>query len=294
MNRDFCAFLDTWLDDWLAGRLPADVARGIDAHVEVCERCRRLVGVVRNADTTSDIEDVDPDLIASVLGRTTGSPCGQAEGLLPALVDDQLDADTADLLRDHLSHCDGCARLLAVLEESRLVLPALAELQAPPALVARVLAATSRREERSPFVEWWFRVLARPRASLEIAYVATVLIVALLGNPVSAFQEARERAGQLAASAPVAQLRGQLPDAVQAAGTIGRALSGLAAAANAVVDEISARWRQVRSLLDAIERAVGNAFDWLASVDLAQTIRDVEQALRPRAEPAPAGQPQRR
>jgi anti-sigma factor RsiW len=293
MNGDLCTFVDTWLDDWLAGRLPADVGHRIEAHVAVCNRCRRLVDVVRDAGATSDIEDEDADLLAPVLGRTTGSPCLQAEGLLPALVDSQLDEDTSDLLRDHVSHCDRCGRLLAVLEESRQVLPTLAELQAPPALAARVLAATSRRQARPPFAEWWLRVIARPRASLELAYVATVLIVAVLGNPVAAFEQARERAGRLAASAPVAQLSEQLPDAAEAVGTVGRVLNGLAAAANAVVDEVSARWRQVRSLLDTIEGAIADAVRWLASVDLAKVLRDVEHALQPRTEPASSGQPQR-
>ena len=102
MNRDFCAFVDTWLDDWLAGGLPADVARRIDAHVARCDRCRRLVAIVRDAETTSDTQREDTDLLASVLDRTTGSPCSHAEGLLPDLVDEQLDADTSNLLRDHV------------------------------------------------------------------------------------------------------------------------------------------------------------------------------------------------
>lgn len=294
MNRDHCAFVDTWLDDWLGGRLPADVTRRIDAHVAACDRCRRLAAIVRDAEAPSAGQDEEVDLLASVLDRTSGSACSRAEQLLPAVADNELDADSREVLRDHLSHCDGCSRLLAVLAESRDVLPALAELRTPPGFVERVLAATSRREQPSPLVAWWLRILARPRASLELAYVATVVIVALLGNPVAAFEQARAEAGRLAGVVPVAQITEQLPIGSEAVGTIGRFLSGAVFAANQVVREVAARWQQALNWLDAIETAVADGLAWVRHIDLAKTLQDAGQALRARGQPAAAEQPGKR
>ena len=293
MNRDLCAFVDTWLDDWLAGRLPADAARRIDAHVAGCDRCRRLAAVVRGAEATSDVPDAEVDLLAPVLDRTSGSACSRAEQLLPALADNELEGDSADILRDHLSHCDACAQLLAVLRESRTVLPALAEIRTPPGLVERVLDATSRRERPSPFVEWWLRILARPRASLELAYVATVLMVVLLGNPIAAFNGARERAGRLAGVVPVARLSEQLPISGETVGTIGRFLDGVASAANDVVREVEARWQQALTWLNGIETAVSDAITWLRGVDLVKLLRDAGQALNAGGQPV-AQEPSRK
>lgn len=300
MNRADCTFVDTWLDDWLAGRLPDEVAWRVEEHVRECERCRRLAAIVRDAEATHLSEaSGHADLLPAVLDRTTGSPCARAEELLPALVDDELDADSREILRTHVSHCEGCSRLLAVLEESRSVLPALAELQTPASLTERVLEATSRGPQRSAFARaglpsvasalacrWWRSVLARPRASLELAYIGTVLIVVLLGNPVAAFRGAGEQAGRLAGAVPVARLTEQLPLKEAAMGTMARLFGGLTAAANVIATEISERWRQARALISEIETTIGDAIKWLATFDLRQAIRGAEQAVQPRGQPA--------
>jgi anti-sigma factor RsiW len=305
VNRVDCTFVDTWLDDWLVGRLPDEVARHVEEHVRECERCRRLAAIVRDAEAM-DLSEAGghADLLPAVLDRTTGSPCARAEELLPALVDDELDADSREILQTHVSHCEGCSRLLAVLEESRSVLPALAELQTPAGLTERVLEATSRGPQRSAFARGglpsaasalgWQSVLARPRASLELAYIGTALIVVLLGNPVAAFRGAGEQAGRLAGAVPVARLTEQLLVKEAAVGTMARLFGRLTAAANAIATEISERWRQARALINEIETTIGDAIKWLATADLRQAIRGAEQALQPRGQPAPEGQQRKR
>jgi anti-sigma factor RsiW len=285
-----CALVDTWLDDWAAGRAPDDLARRIDAHIALCDRCRRLLATVIDDGPQPGGAGEDPDLLPDVLGRTTGSPCAQAEELLPALVDDHLDADSRDILRGHVSHCEACARLLTVLQEAQLALPALAEIPPPLGFAERVLAATSAAPRRGSVAAWWLRLLARPRASLELAYIGTVLIVVLLGNPVAAFHGAREEAGRLASAVPVARLAGELPVKDAAIGTVARLLDGLTSAASAVATEISTKWRQARALVDGIEGAVGEAINWIAHLDLKRVIRGAEQSLRPPPRPSADGQ----
>lgn len=293
MIRDECAFVDTWLDDWLAGRLSADAARRIATHVESCERCRRLADIVRDAadDRTLSVmtADADHDLLPGVMDRTSGSPCARAEQLLPDLVDGDLDADTRGVLADHLAHCDSCSTLLAALEESRQALPALVELVTPPGFVEGVLEATSRRERRSWLGEWWLRMLARPRASLELAYVATVLLVVFLGNPVSAFQHARNGAEQLVGRVPVSQIAEQLP-ASEAAGTVSRIASSVKLTLDAITNEMARRWAQSRELFDALRSTMRSAIDWLSSIDWKAAIGGAKQATPPPGRPAPVGQ----
>ena len=291
VTRPGCALVDTWLDDWLARRLPDGLARRFDEHLNACDRCRRLVAIAGGGDELPHEDGDDADLLPAVLGRTTGSPCARAERLLPALVDDQLDAGSREVLRDHVAHCHGCSQLLAALQEAEQVLPALAHIAPPPGLVEAVLRATSAAPRRAALAEWWLRVLARPRASLELAYVGTVLLVVLLGNPVAAFNEARVRAGELAGTVPVARLAGHLPAGDVAIGTIGRLLSPARWAIDAIATEIAERWRQTRALLDEVETAVGRAIKWLSTLDVKQGVRAAERALQPRGQPPAEQQP---
>ncbi len=288
-----CIFVDTWLDDWVAGRLPEHTARRVEQHVRDCARCGQLASIVRDAagDVDADRPAEDADLVASVLGRTSGSPCARAEELLPSFVDgdEALDAGGREILEAHLSHCEPCSRLLEVLQESRGVLPALAEMQPPPGFLQRVLAVTSRRPQYSPFVTWWMRLLDRPRASLELAYTVSVLLVVLLGNPVAAFHEARDQAVRFAGSVPVSRLTDQLPATEAATGTIGRLLGGLTSVANAITNEIVERWRQARALLDELEASAASAIKWLSTIDLARTLRGGAQPPPSRGEPEPVG-----
>lgn len=303
-NRADCALVDTWLDDWLAGHVPAQVAQRIANHLAGCPRCQRLAAIVRDDELRAGEFDGSPafgdgqggdaepgrrgDLVSAVLSQTTGSPCARAEALLPALADDELDAGSREILQAHLAHCDGCTRLLAALQEAARVLPALAEIQTPPGFAERVLHATTAAPSSRAFGgaawEWTLRILARPRASLELAYVATVLLVVLLGNPVAAFYQAEQRASQLAGAVPVAHLSEQLGITEAAAGTLGRIVAGVASVFSAVQSQIAAWWDQARAMMQGIGTAIGDAIAWITNVDVGRLFRTDTQ-------PPPRGQP---
>jgi hypothetical protein len=87
-----------------------------------------------------------------------------------------------------------------------------------PAFTARVLAATSRAAaEPSP---WWRRqwqaLVQRPRFALEAAYVLTVILMLLAGNPLAAVSRTAERAEPLVERlAPAARALDTRLDAVR-------------------------------------------------------------------------------
>jgi anti-sigma factor RsiW len=284
LNRADCAFVDRWLDDWLAGRLDPDVARRIDEHVAGCERCRQLKAIVAGSEADANGAPEDGAFLSAVMGQTTGSPCGRAETLLPALVDENLDADSREILQAHLAHCSGCSRLLAALQEAQRVLPTLAEIEPPLGFTQRVLGATVGAAPPP----WWLRVLARPRASLELAYVGAVLLVVLLGNPVVAFTQAEQRAGQLAGAVPVARLSEQLGVRDAATGIVAQLLSLATSVANAVQTEVANRLNEARALVQAVQTAIANAIAWIADIDVSQ-MRGRGQAPPPRGQPAEPG-----
>lgn len=280
LNRADCAFVDRWLDDWLAGRLDGDVARRIHEHVAQCDRCRQLSAIVADGERNPDETPADDNLLSAVLSRTIGSPCARAETLLPALVDNELDADSREMLEAHVVHCDQCSRLLGALQEAVQVLPALAEIEPPLGFTQRVLSATTAAV-RPP---WWLRILARPRASLELAYVGAVLLVVLLGNPVVAFYQAEQHASELAGAVPVARLSEQFGVRDAAVGTAARLLVAVGSVVNAVRAEIANRLNQIRAMLQGIETAIENGIAWIVRIDWKE-IFGGGQAAQPRGQP---------
>ncbi len=305
-NRTECAFVDTWLDHWMAGRVPDAVAHRLEAHIATCERCARLAAVVRGDEEHAGRNAAEVEFLSAVLDRTSGSACARAESQLPCLVDEELDAASREMLEGHLAHCTPCSRLLAALQEAEAVLPRLADVQPPPWFAESVLRATTAAEPLSAgvvrmrgraaaFGQWWLRVLARPRASLELAYAATVLLIVLFGNPVAAFHEAEQRAGRLAGTVPVARLTEELAVKKAAASTIERLIAPFVAVANAVANELSERWRQAHALMDQITARVADAVNWLATIDLRDVFGGQRTPARGQpvngARPSPAGQP---
>ncbi|MGE5359919.1 MAG: zf-HC2 domain-containing protein [Bacteroidales bacterium] len=270
MRRADCELVDTWLDDWVAGRLPADMARRIEAHIGECGRCHQLEAIVRGAVAETDWPtkaDADAgNLIDAVMSKTSGNGCAQAEVLLPALVDGQLDSVSSDIVSAHLEHCGGCAQLAAVLREAREVLPTLAEIEPPPGFTTRVLARTSRAERRSALSEWCVRILARPRASMELAYIGAILIVVLVGNPVMAFRGAEARARRLVGSVPVERITGELPPKAAAVGVVASAVGSLIAQVRAIGVELSNSWLHAKAMVDGAWDDVVRAANWVRTL----------------------------
>jgi hypothetical protein len=142
-------------------------------------------------------------MTSAVLARTTGSACQRALTLLGGQPDGPFDAHTEALVEGHLDHCAACSAIATTLAETRAVLATLVELEPGTDFAAHVVAATSGRFASARSSAWarlaarwawprvvggrasagWQRMLARPRLSLELAYLATVLIVVIVGNP---------------------------------------------------------------------------------------------------------------
>jgi hypothetical protein len=165
-----------------------------------------------------DLDDREHEsLTQAILARTSRGGCAAARDRLCDFVDGALGALDRDLVGGHLEHCAACADLAAALAETASVLPVFATLAPRYSLVPAVLAATSRRTVRPTLGEraaaWLARAAARPRFALEAAYVLTVLLLVVLGNPVAAFREASVRVQprvtsvRSAVTAPIDRLR---------------------------------------------------------------------------------------
>jgi anti-sigma factor RsiW len=182
--RDVEERLDACVEETLSG----EECRELQKHVDSCAACRRLLSVARGeADFPADD---GRGFAASVLERTSGSPCVRARDLLCDHVDGQLDTADSELLRRHLDHCPACAALSVSLSELRIELPAMADIQPGPffsvAVIRRLSALGNRPADRQTRIRrWWASLVRRPRFSWEAAYIGTLLLVLAFGNPFS-------------------------------------------------------------------------------------------------------------
>jgi putative zinc finger protein len=146
--------------------------------------------------------------VNDVLDRTSGSPCRRAAELLPDLNDGVLVDLDRQLVQAHLEHCTGCRTLAVTLGWLDPLLPKMAELDPGPAFTDRVLARTTQAAlgvASGPVTEpggfgpagvmdrlgrWWEQQILRPIFPVQVAYAATVVLVLLVGTPLSPFREA--------------------------------------------------------------------------------------------------------
>jgi predicted anti-sigma-YlaC factor YlaD len=193
-----CASFDTRLDALLEGRCTPEEWREADAHLAGCPRCRRLYDAMSGRADDLDAAGHE-SLAASVLAKTSGTAgsCASARERLCDYVDATLDPVERELIDGHLGRCEACAVLALALSDVTAVLPSFAALPLRQPIVGDVFAATSRRAAEPGVGEritaWIARAAQRPRFSLEVAYVMTVLLLVVLGNPVDAFREASVR-----------------------------------------------------------------------------------------------------
>jgi predicted anti-sigma-YlaC factor YlaD len=193
-----CQSFDARLDALLEGRCTATEWTEAEAHLASCTSCRRLFEAMSGRADDLDAEG-HQELAAAVVAKTSGSErgCASARGRLCAFVDGELEPFDRELVEGHLEHCAGCAALAAAVVEQARILPTFAALAPRHGFVGEVLGATSRRHSAPSTAEkmaaWLARAAQRPRFSLEVAYVMTVLLLVVLGNPVDAFREASVR-----------------------------------------------------------------------------------------------------
>jgi len=266
-----CRDVEERLDAYLEETLPAEECRDLQAHVDSCAACGRLLGIARGQ---TEMPDGPRGLAESVFERTSGSPCVRARELLCAHVDGQLSAAETDLLRRHLDHCPVCAALSAGLSELRIELPAMADIQPDPFFSTAVIRRLSglgipAADRQSRVRRWWANVVRRPRFSWEVAYVATLLLVLAVGNPFSqsygsSLRESMSAAAWARASRHVPQFWETLEDrggnaAVEVALEISGGWSAAERFASAVREDISEVKASVVRMLREAMRYLGRS-----------------------------------
>jgi len=191
-----CHEFDRRLDALLDGACAPGEWHDTQAHLAGCARCRRLFEALSGQIDVLD-EAGHATLTASVLERTCGSACAACRGRLCDFVDGDLAAFDRALVDSHLAGCPECRALAGALARQTLVLPSFADLAPPASFAAGVLAVTSRCEPHPSLGDrlaaWLTRAAARPRFSLEVAYVVTLLLILLLRDPVRALRSTTER-----------------------------------------------------------------------------------------------------
>jgi predicted anti-sigma-YlaC factor YlaD len=193
-----CESFDARLDALLAGRCSPGEWDEAEAHLATCATCRRLFDAM--AGRAGDLDDEGHEtLAAAVVAKTSGSgrACASARDRLCDFVDGGLDAFDRELIEGHLARCADCSALAHAVAEQTRLLSTLVTLAPRSGIVRDVLAATSRKPIEPGVADrmlaWIGRAAERPRFSLEVAYVMTVLLLVVLGNPVAAFREATVR-----------------------------------------------------------------------------------------------------
>lgn len=222
----------------------------------------------------------DDNFVRNVLNQTSGSPCQRAAGLLPGLVDRELETLDRQLVQAHLEHCEGCRAVALALGWLGTLLPDMAEVDPGPSFTAAVLAKTSRSEKavenavRSGATigpaglmdrlgRWWEKQILKPQFALQFAYVATVVLVLLTALPVSPLRGTPEKALDVMQAGP-----GSVPvfrEATQwvddrADGAIGHTRSALGRRidqATVALDRRNSRSREPRQELVAHLREAG-------------------------------------
>ncbi len=293
-----CRDWEELLDDYLAGKLPPPRQRAVEEHLAACSGCRELLDTVRgNLDSLQT--PAPEDLTGAILARTSGPTCPRAEERLCDLVSGALAAGEAQLVRAHLEHCRRCQALVVTLRWLLPELREMGELQPDPAFTAEVLRATAplrRRVERRAawrahrrgLAAWWRRQLLRPRFALEVAYMATVLIVALFGTPISPLQGSAPRALAVVQATPGSlgqALAGAYAELSPRIGELGRdawQVSGahLTGALHSLEADLAARGTRAAPALQALRAEARSSGEALLDGELVQTIAHLRGAGR--------------
>jgi hypothetical protein len=197
-----CSGFEDRLEKYQEGKLTPEDRRAVEEHLTACAFCRELMEI---ASESLNIPAIEPpqDLARSILERTSGPACRRAREHLCDFVDGNLEAGYGEILSLHMAHCSDCSALAASLAELKETLPQMGQLEPGMHFTFRVLRATSkllpepRLNPRLRIQQWWLRLIQRPRFSWEAAYLATILLVSVLGNPLTTFRELALRAGEV-------------------------------------------------------------------------------------------------
>jgi predicted anti-sigma-YlaC factor YlaD len=271
-----CQAFERRLDGLLDGRCTTDQWQEAETHLAVCARCRRVFDAVSGR--ADDMEAAGHEALSeAIVARTSGSGCAAARDRLCDYVDGAMALFDRDLVDGHLAHCPACAGIATALVETTSLLPSFAALPPRASLVRDVLAATSLRPVRPTVGErvsaWLTRAAERPRFSIEVAYVLTVLLLVVLGNPVDAFKEASVRVQPRvtvmakAMSGPFVHLR----DAGEATLThVERTVAPKADPAGSMAQGRALLWQWWQTYVDAPVRSIlSRASEWTTRLEYA-------------------------
>ncbi len=299
-----CQDFDRRLEALLDGACAEAEWLEAESHLAGCSRCRALLEGAAGRGPVLD-EAGQASLAASVMSKTGGDPCGSARDRLCGFVDGALEPFDRDLVAGHLLRCAPCAELADALARSAAVLPSLAMLTPRGRFVFDVLGATSFRPAEPSVLDRLGvrlrRAAMRPRFSLEVAYVLTLLLAIVFGNPVKAFKDTASKAEAYAQprvdvavermAAPLAAARATGQTVVGK--TVGRFTSVASAAAPpAGFIESAQRWWE-NGVVQRVRSMLGAAAGWLKATqelanDLAARLFGKQPAGGGPAEPRPA------
>ncbi len=163
---DCLKFQDS-LSDYADGELDSRSRAECAAHRLMCRDCRELFDDVRltmkalNAIAVDDYEKpagLDSRIIAAT---TTGEmlSCNEFDRLIERYFDGVLLAPTFHTFQIHFEKCSKCRRLMAGIEDAIEICREIKddEIEAPPSLQDRILAATVGARNTSPFKISWVR-----------------------------------------------------------------------------------------------------------------------------------------
>jgi len=202
---------------------------------------------------TRDERDRQQEFVRDVLARTSGSACERAHQQLPDLNDGVLLGLDRSLVQQHLEHCASCRAAALALNWLGDELAGMAELDPGEGFAAAVVARTSARSEPARarhraqvagsgpaglmdrLGRWWSERILAPNFAVQVAYVATMILVLIFATPVSPFRNAPGRMLEVVQAGPT-----DLP----LLGTALQWTSGrVAGGSDAVREGMAARWQ---------------------------------------------------
>jgi len=215
---DCLKFQDS-LSDYVEGALDSRARAECAGHRLVCRDCRELYTDVRatilalGAVTTDEPVSLDV-LNARILAATTAGEmlsCNEFDRLIERYFDGVLLAPTFQTFQAHFEKCAKCRRLMAGIEEAIEICHEIkeTEVDAPPSLQDRILAATVGPRKTSLLRHWKEtlfgvllnagRALRTPQwvAALLIFAAACLLVVSRFGSISAMASHATSQAGQL-------------------------------------------------------------------------------------------------
>lgn len=239
-----CSEFENRLERLQNGSLTPEEHQAVKDHLAACAPCRELTGAASEGLDIPPLE-MSRGLTRSILERTSGPACRRVREHLCDFVDGDLTSSYGEILSLHLAECGDCSALAASLAELKEILPQMGELEPGMNFTFRVLWATSRQLAEPRISPWlriqqlWLRLIQRPRFSWEAAYLGTILLVSVLGNPLTTFHDLSLRV------AAIYQSRSSFTWAsIALPGSIVRSETGILKRTREFADALSTRQRE--------------------------------------------------